>query len=200
MKARVLDIQAAVYADKDSNSAQIAGLSAGTEIELGSAEKNKGIKWVAVTLPKGERGYIRGDVKVFVISRVSLLQKEADVRDQPFAMSLVKKKMARGEQFDRVDIVESDNRKWIKVRDLQGQEGYIDGRTRIQERPGSRAPQSPARNMIVGAVWCIVGIGITAATYGAASRRGGTYVVAWGAIIFGGFQFLKGLFQLLRGK
>jgi len=200
MKARVLDIQAAVYADKDPNSAQIAGLSAGTEIELGSAEKNKGIKWVAVTLPKGERGYIRGDVKVFVISRVSLLQKEADVRDQPFAMSLVKKKMARGEQIDRVDIVESDNRKWIKVRDLQGQEGYIDGRTRIQERPGSRAPQSPARNMIVGAVWCIVGIVITAATYGAASRRGGTYVVAWGAIIFGGFQFLKGLLQLLRGK
>ena len=200
MKARVLDIQAAVYADKDPNSAQIAGLSAGTEIELGSAEKNKGIKWVAATLPKGERGYIRGDVKVFVISRVSLLQKEADVRDQPFAMSLVKKKMARGEQFDRVDIVESDNRKWVKIRDLQGQEGYIDGRTRIQERPGSQAPQSPAKNMIVGAVWCIVGIVITAATYGAASRRGGTYVVAWGAIIFGGFQFLKGLLQLLRGK
>lgn len=55
------------------------------------------------------------------------------------------------------------------------------------------------KNMLVGALWCIGGIVVTAATYSAASSSsgGGTYVVAWGAILFGGLQFLKGLFQAL---
>jgi hypothetical protein len=46
--------------------------------------------------------------------------------------------------------------------------------------------------MIFGALWCIGGIVITAVTFGAASG-GGTYVVAWGAIIFGAIQFFRGL-------
>lgn len=47
-------------------------------------------------------------------------------------------------------------------------------------------------DMAVGALICIGGIIITAATYSAASG-GGTYVVAWGAIIFGAIRFFKGL-------
>jgi hypothetical protein len=59
--------------------------------------------------------------------------------------------------------------------------------------------QPGLRNMAIGAIVCVVGIVITAATYSAASSGGGHYVVAWGAIIFGAVQFLKGLFQLATG-
>jgi hypothetical protein len=52
------------------------------------------------------------------------------------------------------------------------------------------------RNMAIGGVICLVGILVTAATYGAASHGGGHYIVAWGAIVFGGLQFLRGLFEL----
>lgn len=51
------------------------------------------------------------------------------------------------------------------------------------------------KDMIYGALWCIGGIIVTAVTYQAASG-GGTYVVAWGAIIFGAVQFFKGLAKL----
>ncbi len=55
------------------------------------------------------------------------------------------------------------------------------------------------KNMLYGAVWCILGIVITAGTlFFAASKGGGSYVVAWGAIIFGAIQFFKGLFQFLK--
>lgn len=50
------------------------------------------------------------------------------------------------------------------------------------------------RNMVIGGVVCAIGIAVTVATYMAASG-GGTYVVAWGAIVFGGIQFFKGLAQ-----
>jgi hypothetical protein len=48
------------------------------------------------------------------------------------------------------------------------------------------------KDMLYGALWCIGGIVVTVATLSAASG-GGTYVVAWGAILFGGIQFFRGL-------
>lgn len=54
------------------------------------------------------------------------------------------------------------------------------------------------KNMLYGALWCIGGIVVTAATYSAAPG-GGTYVVAWGAIVFGAIQFFHGLIQSSGG-
>jgi hypothetical protein len=48
------------------------------------------------------------------------------------------------------------------------------------------------RNMLVGGLWCVGGIVVTVVTLVSASG-GGTYVVAWGAIIFGAIQFFRGL-------
>ena len=53
--------------------------------------------------------------------------------------------------------------------------------------------------MLYGALWCIGGILVTGITFSAA-RSGGTYFIAWGAVLFGGFQFLQGLYQYLTGK
>ncbi len=56
------------------------------------------------------------------------------------------------------------------------------------------------RNMLFGLLWCIGGSVVTAATYGiaAGSTNGGRYVVAWGAIVFGAIQFLRGVAQFMR--
>lgn len=51
------------------------------------------------------------------------------------------------------------------------------------------------KDMLYGALWCIGGILVTAITYSAASSSGGTYVVTWGAIIFGAIQFFRGVFH-----
>lgn len=54
-----------------------------------------------------------------------------------------------------------------------------------------------ARHMLYGALWAIGGTVVTVWTYTAAAS-GGTYVVAWGAIAFGIFDFFRGLFGWLR--
>ena len=51
------------------------------------------------------------------------------------------------------------------------------------------------KDMIFGALWCLGGIIVTAITYSSASESGGTYIIAWGAIVFGAIQFFKGLFS-----
>lgn len=47
-------------------------------------------------------------------------------------------------------------------------------------------------DVIQGLVWMVGGIAFTGVSYMIASA-GGTYFIAWGAVIFGGFQFLRGL-------
>jgi hypothetical protein len=55
------------------------------------------------------------------------------------------------------------------------------------------------RNILFGALWGIGGTLFTVLSYQMASEHsgGGTYFIAWGAILFGGIQFLKGLGQLV---
>jgi len=49
----------------------------------------------------------------------------------------------------------------------------------------------------LGALWCVGGILVTALTYAAASG-GGTYLVAWGAVVFGAIQAVRGLLHTMR--
>jgi hypothetical protein len=82
------------------------------------------------------------------------------------------------------------------------------------DSPGSNQPQPEAapvansyekvtaietanHNMLVGGLWCGGGLLVTALSY-AGSSNGGGYVFAWGAIIFGGVQFFRGLLAKSR--
>ncbi|MEZ4868524.1 MAG: hypothetical protein R3C14_44755 [Caldilineaceae bacterium] len=64
--------------------------------------------------------------------------------------------------------------------------------TQLQREALSSAAR---KNMLYGALWCIGGILVTFFSY-AAAQDGGTYIVTWGAIVFGAVQFFRGLSQL----
>jgi hypothetical protein len=54
--------------------------------------------------------------------------------------------------------------------------------------------QSRLKSAGIGALWCVGGIVVTLVTLGMAGR-GGTYVVAWGAVWFGLVQAIRGLIR-----
>jgi len=56
------------------------------------------------------------------------------------------------------------------------------------------------RNMAIGGVICAIGLFVTFTSYqsAASSPSGGSYTLAWGAILFGGFQFLRGVYQMME--
>ncbi len=56
------------------------------------------------------------------------------------------------------------------------------------------------RRMLTGALWAIGGTVVTLFTYGAASNGGGSYVVAWGAILFGIIDFIRGFADYVKYK
>ena len=47
--------------------------------------------------------------------------------------------------------------------------------------------------VVTGLALVAVGLGITIVTYGGAAESGGTYVVAWGPVVFGLVRFVRGL-------
>ena len=55
--------------------------------------------------------------------------------------------------------------------------------------------EAAKKNLLYGGLWCIGGLIFTGISYAAASD-GGTYVIATGAIVVGGLQFIKGIIQL----
>ncbi|MBI4615919.1 MAG: hypothetical protein HY720_20040 [Planctomycetes bacterium] len=59
-----------------------------------------------------------------------------------------------------------------------------------------------ARHMVYGVLWAVGGTAVTVISYSSAasSPRGGTYVIAWGAIVFGVIDFFIGLFGWLRNR
>jgi hypothetical protein len=57
-----------------------------------------------------------------------------------------------------------------------------------------------ARHMLYGILWAVGGGAVTIVTFSLASEQGGTYFIAWGAILFGIIDFFKGLFGWLKYK
>lgn len=53
---------------------------------------------------------------------------------------------------------------------------------------------SPNANLLIGGGICLLGIVVTVGTC-MASQQGGTYTIAYGAIIFGAIQFFRGMSQ-----
>jgi hypothetical protein len=54
-------------------------------------------------------------------------------------------------------------------------------------------PRGLPTDAVVGGVVALLGLAVTVVTYLSAEQSGGTYVIAWGAILFGAIRFFRGL-------
>jgi hypothetical protein len=103
--------------------------------------------------------------------------------------------LVAGDSVHLGETVKRNGKEWVKVRDNGGNVGYIEGKTRVRLSSGAQR-EVAGKNMLHGALWCIGGVIVTVGTYSAAGP-GDTYFIAWGAILFGSLQFLKGFFQYI---
>ena len=71
--------------------------------------------------------------------------------------------------------------------------------------PSSQAPyraearKAAMRHLTIGALWFFGGLIVTIATL-AAAEGGGTYIVAWGAILFGLIDMIRGAIGLMTDR
>ena len=192
MRARILDSQVKVYTSMDANAVSLTTLPEGTEIEFGGAKRKAGKLWVPITLSTGQMAYIPGETKIFVIRQGTLLQNNVDLRSEPSSGSLIKQQLTRNTKLYILQVVKGDGQDWVQVRDMTGNEGYIDGNTHIRVTPQKTKAQGK-KNIMSGIMWVIAGVVITFS--GSSPASSGFYLFGFGAIIFGLIQLILGIVQ-----
>ena len=68
----------------------------------------------------------------------------------------------------------------------------------LQRAMGDAQRSQGKRNMLFGGLWLVGGLAVTIVTM--AGNPGGKGLFAWGAILFGGIQFFRGVYQTLTAK
>lgn len=194
MKARILDSGVKVYSSMDANAVSFATLPEGSEIEFGGAKRKAGKLWVPITMSTGQQAFIPGETKIFIIRQGTLLQKNVDLRAEPSSGSLIKQQLYRNSKVYILEVVKGDGQNWVKVRDMNGIEGYIDGDTRIKVMPQKTKAQG-RKNILSGVMWIIAGLVITFS--GSSPASSGFYLFGYGAILFGLIMLVSGIVQFV---
>jgi len=214
MRVRILDKDIPVFSKPDGSSLPFARLKEGEETDLGSVVKASGFQWVEVTLADSRHGFIAGDAKIHKIEQTTVHQEKVDLFDQPSARSTTKARLVKGQRIYLLGVVKGDDGDWVRIRDLQGHEGFIRGDTRIgneQKKDLNPAPtklqNSPQRGRNRGAadvrngfILIVIGLIITVGSRLLAPQLGGRYFISYGAVIVGCLWILRGLFRLVTKR
>jgi hypothetical protein len=68
---------------------------------------------------------------------------------------------------------------------------------RLYKKSDTAGREAAFKTMLIGGSICLIGIMITLVTFEAAAG-GGRFIVAFGAILGGGYKFLEGLYTFIR--
>lgn len=195
MKARILDSQVKVYGSMDDKEPSIASLSKGMEIEFGGAIKRAGRVWVPVTLTGGQKGYITGETRIFAIREGALMQNLVDIHEQASAESPVKQQLKRNDRIIIEEVIKESDERWVRVRDMNGNEGFIHGDTRIRVIQ-QKTKAMGKKNVLTGVMWLVIGVLI--AFSGSSITSGGSFkLLGYLALLFGAGMLIMGLIQFL---
>jgi hypothetical protein len=194
MKGRIIDPQVKIYGEPETGSLSVASLTSGDEIDFIGLRKVAKKNWAEVALADGQKGYLPAETKLFFFKQASLLQKSSNVFSRPSSLSSVKSTLQKRDRFYIIDVVDRNSKEpWVKIRDLSGVEGFIDGRARIKViAEVTRA--TGKRTMVSGGLWCLAGILIATGVVQAASTLG-AFIITWGAIVYGAVLFFRGFYQ-----
>jgi hypothetical protein len=195
MKFR-MDQPQRLYSQPNLAAVTVIEVAMGEEVEIGGEVKRNGVGFCPVRRSNGQSGYIPGDTKASYIKPVTIDQPEVAIYTAPSAQSYVRMRLGRNARIWMYPgVVGEGAQQFVRVRDNAGNEGFMDGATRIKSVV-EITRKAAQKNVVVGGLWCVGGLVVTVATI-AASEHGGGGFICIGAIVFGAIQFFKGLSQLM---
>jgi SH3-like domain-containing protein len=191
MKARILDEQVKVYTIMEADAVSFSTLTEGTEIDFAPAKRKAGKLWVPITLSTGQQAFIPGEARIAIIRVGAVMQKNVDLLADPEEGALVISHLTRNSRFDILKVMEG--KKWVKIRDSNGTEGYISGNTRIREIK-QKTKALARKNILSGAMWLVAGgLIVYSSIFG--SSGGSFTILGYGALLYGVIMLVSGLVQ-----
>jgi uncharacterized protein YgiM (DUF1202 family) len=198
MRARIEDAEVKVFPSMEENTPSIATLPRGSEIEFGGTKRKAGKQWVPITLSTGQQAYIPAETRIHVIRQGAVMDKVVELHSEPMAGSMVRQQLNKGSKISILEVVRDGGQDWVKVRDETGNEGFIQGATRIRLLV-QKTKANGRRNMISGGMWLAAGL-IMVFSEGTSTSGSGLSLLGFGAILFGVIIFASGLVQYLTAS
>lgn len=194
---RILDSKVTVYDAPRDTARAVFLLTDNPEVELTKAANG----FVEIRTQDGHTGFIDGKTPIHRFKTMSIRQDQAIVYATPSTSSGVLATLSRDARVKSLGPpIDGEGTKWINVATEAGRIGYIRGDVSVLALNAppriERTARDGMRNIFIGGAIFLIGTIVTAGSYSAVSRTGGTYLVAWGAILFGGLQLVKGLSQM----
>jgi hypothetical protein len=157
--------------------------------------------FVEIKLADGRRGFLDGEVAIFRTKTMFLRQGQVSLYAEPSLDAPIVATLEKDARVRTRDAgVERDGIKWLNVSAEAGHVGYMRGDVEamaLAERPRIEGSSGNGfNNVLIGGAIFLIGIVVTVGSYSAVSHSGGSYLIAWGAILFGGIRLVKGLGQM----
>ena len=197
VNVRILDSNVPMHASPSAKSQIICQLTDGPDVELTKATRG----FVEIKLADGRHGFINSRVATFRTKTMSLRQGQEPLYVAPSVNSKIVATLEKGARIRTRDVgVVQDGIKWLHVNADGGGVGFVRGDVQVltlgstPRIKGSNA--NGFKNVLIGGVILLIGVVVTTGNYSAISHTGGPYLIAWGAILFGGIWLVKGLSQM----
>ncbi len=197
MKAIIVEDVVKVTSEPSSEAISIFNVKKGDVVETGKVTRKKKESWVEVTLPGGQKGFISGATRIFVMRQIELAT-ETNLMDKPAEDAAVLKACPKGTVLTAVGVEKSDSATWYRVAESNGAEGYINSRAkyRIYQEP---TVGGGTRLMITGAIFTFLGIAFLVSSLSQGNNTSSMFLTV-GLIVLGGVQLVQGYMQWRKAK
>ena len=197
MKAIMVEDVVRVTSEATNEAISIFSLKKGDIVETGKVIRKKKDSWVEVTTDGGQKGYISGQTRIFVVRQVEITS-ETDLVAAPTENPTVLKTLPKGSVVLAMGVEKNEAGSWYKITDSENVEGFINSKAgyRIYNEP---TVGGGTRLMITGAIFAVMGI-IFLVTSFQQPNASSTMFLAVGLIGLGLVQLVQGFMQWRKAK
>lgn len=197
MKAIMVEDVVRVTSEPTTEALSIFSLRKGDVVDTGKVIRKKKDSWVEVTLAGGQKGFISGNTRIFVVRQIEITS-ETELVAAPVENPKVIKALPKGSVVTAVGVEKNDAGSWYNVKDAEGVEGFITSRAkyRVYQEPTTGGG---TRLMVTGAIFAVMGIVFLVTSFQQANSSS-TMFLTIGLIGLGAVQLVQGFLQWRKAK
>jgi uncharacterized protein YgiM (DUF1202 family) len=197
MRAIMTEDSVRVYSEAKEGAISIFSLRKGDEVETGKVTRKKKESWVEVTLDSGQKGFISGQTRIFVVRKIELMT-ETQMFDAASESAKLVKALPKGTVVSAVGVEKEGSNTWYLVREENGELGYVNGRSKYKVY--QEATLGGGKKLIItGGVFAVMGLVFLFVSISQQSTSSSLFLII-GLIGLGLVQVVQGVLQYRKAK
>ncbi len=199
MRGILVEEEIKVFAEPSDQTLSITSLKKGDEFELGKVSRKKKEVWVEVTLDSGQKGFITGETKIFVIKKVQFFADGIEAHETPAQESPVIKTYPKKTVVTAVGYESDEGKGWVKIVDAEGLTGFVRGESKIRvyQEPSK---ENGKKQMFSGGIFAVLAAVFYFFSLGNAQSTSNMSILIVAVFAFGLMQLVQGILEFNKAK